>query len=102
MGANRAAYDRQQKDEMEAAQQEIIERRRNPEAMEAYEEGVSDRRRKLQEEKDLWSFQQKESGDAIDDWNQLRAEGKIKVGSDLERDESSRRLGSEGLVDVRV
>jgi hypothetical protein len=40
--------------------------------------------------------------DPLTDWKKLRAEGKIKVGSDLERDESSRRLGSDGLVSVRT
>jgi hypothetical protein len=99
---NRAAYDEREKEEMAAAQREIMERRRNPEKMEEYEAQVRERRDILQKEKDVWSFQQKVEGDALDDWKQLREEGKIKVGSDLERDESSRRLGSEGLVDVRT
>eukprot|EP00563_Minutocellus_polymorphus_P021098 CAMPEP_0197718422 /NCGR_PEP_ID=MMETSP1434-20131217/2585_1 /TAXON_ID=265543 /ORGANISM="Minutocellus polymorphus, Strain CCMP3303" /LENGTH=190 /DNA_ID=CAMNT_0043303073 /DNA_START=130 /DNA_END=702 /DNA_ORIENTATION=+ len=101
--ANREAYVQREREEMEAAQREIMERRRNPEIMEKYEEDVAKRRNDLQKEKDVWSFQQKTDGtDALDDWNRLREEGKIKVGSDLERDASSSRLGSEGLVDVRV
>jgi len=101
--ANREAYVQREREEMEAAQREIMERRRNPELMEKYEEDVAKRRNDLQEEKNLWSFQQKTDGtDALDDWKRLREEGKIKVGSDLERDASSSRLGSEGLVDVRV
>ena len=99
---NREAYAQREREEMEAAQREIMERRRNPEKMETYEEQVRQRRDNLQKERDVWSFQQKAEGDAFDDWKKLREEGKIKVGSDLERDESSSRLGSEGLVDVRV
>ena len=99
---NREAYAQREREEMEAAQREIMERRRNPEKMQAYEEQVRERREKLQKEKDVWSFQQKAEGDALDDWKKLREDGKITVGTDLERDESSSRLGSEGLVDVRV
>ena len=102
--ANREAYAQREREEMEAAQREIMERRRNPEIMEKYEEDVAKRRNDLQEDKDVWSsIQQKTDGtDGLDDWKRLREEGKIKVGSDLERDASSSRLGSEGLVDVRV
>ena len=101
---NRAAYDAKEKDEMEAAQREILERRQNPEKMREYRDEKQANRDELQQERDVWGFQQKtEDGyDPLTDWEQLRSEGKIKVGSDLERDESSRRLGSEGLVDVRV
>lgn len=101
--ANRAAYEQREREEMEAAQREIMERRRNPELMQEYEEQVAKRRNDLQKEKDVWAFQQKTDGtDALNDWKRLREEGKIKVGSDLERDASSSRLGSEGLQEVRV
>ena len=101
--ANRAAYEQREREEMEAAQREIMERRKNPALMEAYEEQVAKRRNDLQKEKDVWAFQQKTDGtDTLDDWKRLREEGKIKVGSDLERDASSSRLGSEGLQEVRV
>jgi hypothetical protein len=99
---NKKASDQRERDEMIAAQEQIMERRNNPEKMEQYERDVVERRRNLKEEKAVWDFQQKADGDPLDDWKRLRQEGKIKVGSDLERDEGSRRLGSEGLVEVRV
>eukprot|EP00547_Thalassionema_nitzschioides_P016238 CAMPEP_0194246898 /NCGR_PEP_ID=MMETSP0158-20130606/15736_1 /TAXON_ID=33649 /ORGANISM="Thalassionema nitzschioides, Strain L26-B" /LENGTH=160 /DNA_ID=CAMNT_0038982903 /DNA_START=240 /DNA_END=722 /DNA_ORIENTATION=- len=101
---NRAAYEERERKEAEEAQRQILERRRNPELMNKYNQEVNENRVKLNEERDVWKFQQKiEKGyDPLTDWNKLRSEGKIKVGSDLERDESSRRLGSEGLVDVRI
>ena len=40
--------------------------------------------------------------DPLEDWQRLRDEGKIKMGKDLERDAGSSRLGSEGLLEVRV
>jgi hypothetical protein len=99
---NKKEYEQRERDEMMAAQNEIMERRNNPEKMAQYEREVQEKRGKLNEEREIWNFQQKTDGDPLDDWNQLRKEGKIKVGSDLERDEGSRRFGSEGLVDVRV
>lgn len=101
---NRAEYDRREKEEMEAAQRQIIERRRNPEKMRKYDAGIMKNREKLAEERQVYDFQNKvEKGyDPITDWKRLRAEGKIKIGKDLKRDEGSRRLGSEGLIDVRV
>jgi hypothetical protein len=102
---NRAEYEAREKAEMAAAQQEILERRRNPEKMAAYNRQVAENRRKLMDEKQVWDFQKKvgdKDYDPLTDWQQLRKEGKIQVGSDLKRDESSRRLGSEGLIDVRI
>merc|ERR1712232_255174 len=100
---NRAAYEERERREMEEAQEEILRRRRNPELMEDYERSVDERRLKLSKEKEVWNFQNKVSDDdPMIEWNKLREEGKIQVGSDLERDESLRRLGSEGLVEVRV
>jgi hypothetical protein len=101
---NKAAYEARERDEQEAAQREILERRRNPEKMEEYEQQVNEGRVKLQEEKDVWDFQgQIEDGyDPITEWTRLKDEGLITVGSDLERDKGSERLGSEGLIDVRI
>lgn len=101
---NRAAYDERERSEMEEAQREIMERRTNPELMDEYDQKINAKRAKLQEDKNVWDFQSKvEDGfDPLTEWNALRKEGKIKVGSDLERDESTSRLGSEGLVEVRV
>lgn len=120
--ANRRAYEERVRDEQEAAQQEIFERRRNPQKMAEYEAMIQKRRSDLQGERDLWKFQTEtettieyndtgddgndnetiETSDPLVAWKKLREEGKIKVGSDLERDPSSSRLGSEGLVDVRT
>lgn len=101
---NKAEFEAREREEQIAAQKEIFERRRNPEKMKENERKVMERRIKLQEEKDVWKFQNKvEDGyDPINEWSKLREDGKIKVGDDLERDEGSRRLGSEGLVDVRI
>merc|ERR1712179_690065 len=81
---------------------EMLMRRSNPEAMKEYREDVNKRRRKFEEEREVWNFQQDKENDPLEAWNKLRKEGKIKVGSDLERDPDSSRLGSEGLVGVRV
>jgi hypothetical protein len=101
---NRAEYERREREEMEAAQQDILERRRNPEKMREYEEVKIANKIKLAEEKSVYDFQNKieEGYDPMTDWKRLREEGKILIGKDLKRDEGSRRLGSEGLIDVRV
>ena len=102
--ANRRAFEEAERDEQERALKEIQARRRNPEAMEQYEQEVQERREILMNERAKWDFQTPSSPDVDPkaEWDRLRAEGEIKVGSDLERDESSSRLGSEGLVDQRV
>ncbi|GMH89869.1 hypothetical protein TrST_g9253 [Triparma strigata] len=102
--AARRAYAEKEKDEQEKALKEIQARRRNPKAMEEYNQETNERRQELMNERSKWDFQQKvEPGfDPKDEWDRLRAAGEIKVGSDLERDESSSRLGSEGLVDQRI
>ena len=102
--ANKAAYEARERAEQEAAQREILERRRNPEKMEEYEQQVNEGRVKLQEEKDVWDFQGKiEDGyDPLTEWTRLKDEGLITTGNDLERDKGSERLGSEGLIDVRI
>lgn len=45
---NKKAYEARERAEQEAAQQEILRRRRNPELMEQYEQDVTDKRAKLQ------------------------------------------------------
>ena len=101
---NKAAYEARERAEQEAAQKEMLERRRNPEKMRDYNDKVASSRAKLQEEKDVWGFQGKiEKGfDPITEWKRLKDEGKITVGSEMERDLTSSRLGSEGLVDIRT
>ncbi|GFH54664.1 hypothetical protein CTEN210_11140 [Chaetoceros tenuissimus] len=100
---NRKAYEEQQRREQEEAQRIIMERRRNPETMAKYEDEVKARRSKLKAETEVWDFQTDTSGaDPLETWEKLRAEGKIKAGSDIERDPTSSRLGSEGLQEVRT
>ena len=100
---NRAAYEEQQRAEQEAAQREVMERRRNPDKMENYEQSVRERRQKLTEDQSLWDFQTDTNGsDPMEKWNELRSEGKIKAGSDIPRDPTSSRLGSEGLQEIRT
>ena len=100
---NIKAYNDQFKKDQEEAQREIYERRNNPKLMEQYQQDVAQRRRKLMEEKEVWEFQNNANGeDPMDEWNKLREEGKIQVGSDIERDPTTSRLGSEGLQEVRV
>ena len=101
---NRAEYDAREREDMVAAQKEVLERRRNPAKMREYEQEKLQNRAKLTEERNVYDFQNKvEAGyDPLTDWTRLRAEGKIKIGNDLKRDESTSRLGSEGLIDVRV
>ena len=80
-----------------------MERRRNPNKMAEYEQDVRSRRKNLQEDQELWSFQQEVGGDdPLNTWTQLKAEGKIKSSSDIERDPTSSRLGSEGLQEIRT
>ena len=91
------------KEEQTRIQQEILERRRNPEKMKRYEENVVKRRSGLDEERKVWDFQNKNTGeDPLKAWSNLRSQGKIKVGSELERDPTSSRFGSDGLVEVRT
>jgi len=101
---NRAEYEQNDRDEMESAQREILERRRNPEKMREYEDDKLKNRVKLAEDRAVYDFQNKveEGYDPLSDWKRLREEGKILIGKDLKRDESTSRLGSEGLIDVRV
>jgi len=100
----RKALEEKQKADMEAAQREVFERRRSPEKMEAYMNEVQKKRAMLMEDKAVYDFQQKteEGYDPLTDWKRLKAEGKVKVGDDLERDPTTSRLGSEGLQEVRV
>ncbi len=99
---NRAAFEDEQRREQEAAQREIMERRRNPDKMQQYDQDVKQRRKKLDEDRSLWNFQKENGMDPMQKWKELRSEGKIKAGSDIERDPTSSRLGSEGLQEIRT
>mmetsp|Transcript_20781 Transcript_20781/g.30605 ORF Transcript_20781/g.30605 Transcript_20781/m.30605 type:complete len:195 (+) Transcript_20781:161-745(+) len=102
---NRAEYIEREKEEQMEAQRLIMERRTNPTKMAEYMDTVETNRGKLQEERSVYDFQTKNGGegyDPLDEWKRLKKEGKVKSQSDLERDEGSRRLGSEGLVEVRT
>lgn len=99
---NIKAYNEREKQEMMAAQKEILERRKNPKKMREYEEKVDENRKKFAEERALFKFQQKTGVDPIEEWKKLKDEGKIKMSKDLQRDKGSARLGSEGLIEVRV
>lgn len=91
----------EEKEEMMRAQREILERRRNPKKMRVYEEKYEKRRKEYAKERAVYNFQSGDQGDPLVEWERLKKEGKIKV-SDEERDESSSRLGSEGLQSVRT
>eukprot|EP00600_Ochromonadales_sp_CCMP1393_P004195 CAMPEP_0174991260 /NCGR_PEP_ID=MMETSP0004_2-20121128/21795_1 /TAXON_ID=420556 /ORGANISM="Ochromonas sp., Strain CCMP1393" /LENGTH=216 /DNA_ID=CAMNT_0016244993 /DNA_START=1 /DNA_END=651 /DNA_ORIENTATION=+ len=99
-------YNEREKEEMMAAQKEILERRNNPKKMRQYEAEREAKRMELAEERAVYKFQRETNkGDKYDpltDWKRLKDEGKVKIGKDLKRDEGSSRLGSEGLYDVRV
>jgi hypothetical protein len=100
---SRAAYEEQKKEEQEEAQRIIMERRRNPDVMAEYEQSVNSRRQKLEKDAAAWDFQKDTSGaDPLEKWNERRASGEITAGSDIERDPSSSRLGSEGLQEIRT
>eukprot|EP00979_Chaetoceros_neogracilis_P003102 scaffold526_cov251-Chaetoceros_neogracile.AAC.5 len=100
---NKAEYEEQQKIEQEEAQRMVMERRRNPEKMQRYEEEVKSRRLQLESDTRAWDFQREASGaDPLDKWTELRAAGVIKAGDDIERDPTSSRLGSEGLQEIRT
>jgi hypothetical protein len=93
-----------QKEEQIQIQKEILERRRNPSKMLEYERQKDAERQKYAEERAVYKFQSKTSDgyDPLTDWKRLKDEGKIKMSKDLERDTQSSRLGSEGLIEVRV
>jgi hypothetical protein len=92
------------KDEQLEYQKEILMRRGDPKKMAAYEAEIDKRRQTLAQERAVYNFQKEnaEGKDLIDEWKQLKDDGKIKMGRDLERDASTSRLGSEGLLNVRV
>eukprot|EP00596_Hydrurales_sp_CCMP1899_P007734 CAMPEP_0119039996 /NCGR_PEP_ID=MMETSP1177-20130426/9787_1 /TAXON_ID=2985 /ORGANISM="Ochromonas sp, Strain CCMP1899" /LENGTH=192 /DNA_ID=CAMNT_0007004605 /DNA_START=93 /DNA_END=671 /DNA_ORIENTATION=- len=101
---NIKAFDDKEKEEALIAQKEILARRSDPKKMREYEQKNEANRIKLAEERAVYKFQQKqaEGYDPLTDWQKLKDEGKIKMSKDLERDSKSSRLGSEGLIEVRV
>jgi len=85
------------------AQQEIMERRRNPEKMAAYEAEVQARRMAVAEDEAELKQLQKEGGaQALKEWNRLKAEGKLMASDDMEREAGDRSWGGEGLVAERI
>ena len=72
------------KDAQFREQQEMLARRRNPAAMEAYQAEVDERRAEIMAEGAELKELQK-TGD-IAAWEQMRAEGKLKSSDDLERE----------------
>ena len=94
------------KDEAFKAQQEMLARRRDPEAMAKYEAEVAERRKEVAEQgSELIELQLRENADGEDGleaWKQLKAEGKVLSSDDMERDADSRRMGSEGLIAQRI
>jgi hypothetical protein len=94
--------DKQRKEEEWRAQQEMLARRRNPQKMAEYMREVDTKRAEaMAADAELRELQQRGGGDKLDEWKQLRAEGKVKA-SGQERDAGSARLGSEGLIAERI
>eukprot|EP00325_Prymnesiales_sp_UTEX-LB-985_P023466 CAMPEP_0174733482 /NCGR_PEP_ID=MMETSP1094-20130205/61396_1 /TAXON_ID=156173 /ORGANISM="Chrysochromulina brevifilum, Strain UTEX LB 985" /LENGTH=178 /DNA_ID=CAMNT_0015936141 /DNA_START=80 /DNA_END=616 /DNA_ORIENTATION=- len=88
------------KDAQFREQQEMLARRRNPEAMRAYEAEVEERRAAISS-KDAELKELQKTGD-IEAWEQLRAEGKLKSSDELDREAGDRSWGGEGLVAERI
>lgn len=87
-------------------QQEILRKRRENLGFlsEEDEEAIRERRLKANaESKALKSIQTADGGDPLEEWKRLRDEGVISTATKgMERDEGSRRLGSEGLLSERT
>jgi len=92
--------DKARKDAQFREQQEMLARRRNPAAMEAYQAEVEERRLEIAS-KDSELKELQKTGD-IAAWEQLRAEGKLKSSDDMEREAGDRSLGGEGLIAERI
>ena len=94
------------KDEAFKAQQAMLARRRDPEAMAKYEADVAERRSEIaQKGSELIELQlrdNKDGEDGLEAWKQLKAEGKVLSSHDMERDADSARMGSEGLIAQRI
>lgn len=88
------------KEEAFRAQQEMQQRRRNPEQMEEYFKEVEKTRREATA-KDAELIQAQKTGDYTA-WKQLRAEGKVQSMDETDRDSDSSRLGSDGLIPERI
>ena len=88
------------KDAAWKAQQEMLERRRNPELMAEYNREVEERRR-AETERDAELKNLQKTGD-FEAWQRLREEGKVQGVDETERDADSSRLGSEGLIAERI
>lgn len=84
------------------AMQEMMERRRNPEKMAAYNAEVDERRAKASaKDAELKELQKGGGAEALEQWQELRKDGKINV-FDKEREAGDRSLGGEGLLPDRI
>jgi len=93
------------KDAAFKAQQEMLQRRRNPEGMDEYMAEVYQRRAEtMAAGSELKELQQRNAGgaDALEDWKKLKDEGIIQASDDMERDADSERMGSDGLIASRI
>ena len=92
------------KDEQWRIMKEMQERRRDPSKQAEYFEEVEARRRaEAASDADLKQLQARsDGGDKLDEWLQLKEEGKVKAMDETERDADSSRLGSAGLIGERI
>ena len=75
------------KDEAFAAQQEMLARRRDPEAMAAYMAEIdASRVEAAMQDKELKDLQKGGDGDTLDEWKRLKDEGKVTSMDEMERD----------------
>lgn len=85
------------------AQQDVLERRRNPEKLRQYNAEVDARRANAaQKDADLKKLQKGEDSNALEEWRRLRAEGKLQASDDMVREAGERSWGGEGLVADRI
>ena len=82
------------------AMQEMLDRRRNPAKMAAYEAEVERRREEISA-KDAELKELQKTGDYAA-WQKLREEGKLQASDDMEREAGDRSWGGVGLVAERI
>ena len=82
------------------AMQEMLERRRNPAKMAAYEAEVERRREEISA-KDAELKELQKTGDYAA-WQKMREEGKLQASDDMVREAGDRSWGGVGLVAERI
>lgn len=91
------------KEEAFRTQQEMLRRRRDPNAMDEYFEEVESRRSEtMAAGAELKAVQAGQRGDALEAWKELKEQGLVKGMDETERDADSSRMGSEGLIAERI